>query len=164
MQKSHEEPVTILEADWLGLVDQFESKLGERVHDTSRPLPVLLRKFQVKIMDGHLYTGTLTHVVSLFEEDRQKAQKPEPSRQLGLNIDATLTIQTRRQYVSTLSTGNEELRGKYRVMSNMWFLAQFRQPGRAPYSNLNKETWAEFIEKLFLHAISDLNGWSTVPR
>ena len=73
----------------------------------------------------------------------------ETARKLsGLNLDATLTIQTCRRYVSTMPTGTEELRDKYRVMSNMWILAQFRQPGSALCSVLTKDTWAELLEEL----------------
>ena len=148
VQRAHGEPVVMLETDWLGLMDQFKAKFGERIHDQSVPSQSCYESFEEKILDGQLSAETLTHVVSLFEEDIQKASRPEPSRQLGLNLDATLTIQTRRRYVSTLClTGSEELRDNYRVMANMWLLAQF-QPGRALFADLTKDTWAELLEEL----------------
>ena len=77
----------------------------------------------------------LAHVISLQEEEeRQRAQKTEPSRQMGLHLDATLTIQTRRRYVSSAPTTTEDLRDKYTIMTNMWLLAQMRQPGRHLYN------------------------------
>ena len=65
--------------------------------------------------------------LSIQEKESQRALKPEPSRQLGLHLDATLTTQTRRRYMSTMPTTTEELRDKYAIMSNMWLLAQLRQ-------------------------------------
>ena len=41
-------------------------------------------------------------------------------------MDSRLTIQTRRRYTSTEPTNGEELRAKYRVMSNLWLLAKQR--------------------------------------
>ena len=42
----------------------------------------------------------------------------------------------------------ESLRSKYRVMTNLWFLAQVRQPGRQLYADLTKDTLNDFLEEL----------------
>ena len=73
-----------------------------------------------------------------------KAQKPEPVRTLGINLESSLTIQTRRRYVSAMPSNFEELRTKYKVITNMWLLAQMRQPGRHMYLDFDKDTFGDF--------------------
>ena len=40
------------------------------------------------------------------------------------------------------------LRAKYFFMTNLWFLAQMKQPGRPIYSDFDKNTFMEFLDKL----------------
>ena len=61
-------------------------------------------------------------------------------------LDSTLTIQTRRRFMSTMPASSEELRDKYAVMANMWLLAAMRPPGRALYQDLTPNTWNEFLQ------------------
>ena len=42
----------------------------------------------------------------------------------------------------------ESSRTKYRVTTNLWLLAQHRQPGRQLYVDLSKETFNDFLEEL----------------
>ena len=67
----------------------------------------------------------------MAEAEEQERQKRDPPKQFGIHLDSKLTLQTRRRYVGTAPRNIEELRSKYEVMSNMWLLAQLRQPGRS---------------------------------
>ena len=88
----------------------------------------------------------------LEEEREQMASKREPPTQMGLHLDSTLTLQTKKRYLSHMPTDPESLRTKYRVMTNLWLLAQIRQPGRQLYADLSKDTFSDFLEEL--HGVS----------
>ena len=47
-----------------------------------------------------------------------------------------------------MPTDSESLRTKYRVMTNLWLLAQLLQPGRQLYTDLTKDTFNDFLEEL----------------
>ena len=79
--------------------------------------------FLKKLGKGQLSPETLTHVVSHQEEDHQHSLALEPSRHLRVHLDSTLTIQTRRRYMSKVPASIEELRWKYEVIEHMWLLA-----------------------------------------
>ena len=98
--------------------------------------------------DGLLFRETLAQVISLAEENKQRALKPKVSRQMGLHLDNTLTIQTRRRFVSSMPATIEELRDKYQVMSHMWLLAQMRQPTRPLHADLKESTFSKFLDEL----------------
>ena len=51
-------------------------------------------------------------------------------KQLHLTLDANLTVQTRRRYVSSMPSSIEELRKKN------WLLAKMRQPNRPMFADL----------------------------
>ena len=42
----------------------------------------------------------------------------------------------------------ESLRAKYEVLTNLWLLAQSRQPGRKLYTDLTESTWPKFLKEL----------------
>ena len=65
-----------------------------------------------------------------------------------MHLNATLTIQTRRRYTSSLPKNLEELRQKYDVLSNCWLLGQQRQPGRALYSDVDLSTFPRILKEL----------------
>ena len=65
-----------------------------------------------------------------------------------MHLDSTLTIQTKRRYMSTMPTTTEGLRQKYRIMSNCWLLAQMRQPARHLFSDLTVLTFPAFCDEL----------------
>ena len=44
----------MLGADWLGLMNQFKSKYGERIHDMSLPSRSYYESFEEKILVGQL--------------------------------------------------------------------------------------------------------------
>ena len=107
---AHGEPTTMLQVDWTTLLDRFKEKYGEHLHDTRLPSQSYYEAFEEKLSDGQLTAETLAHVVSLQEELDQKAKHPEPTRQLGLHLDSSLTIQTKRRYMSHMPSSTEELR------------------------------------------------------
>ena len=92
----------------------------------------------------------LSHVISLAEEKEQKEKRPDGGRQVGIHLDSTLTIQTRRRFVSTPPANMEELRTKYKVMTNLWLFAQMREPGRRLYGDLDKDTFSDFVDELII--------------
>ena len=67
---------------------------------------------------------------------------------MGLHQDNTLTIQTKRRFISSMPNTIEELRNKYQVMTHMWLLAQMRQPTRPVYSDLKESTFTKFLDEL----------------
>ena len=46
-------------------------------------------------------------------------------------------------------TNSESLRTQYRIMTNLWMLAQLRQPGRPLYGDLTKDTFINFMGIVF---------------
>ena len=95
-----------------------------------------------------LQAEPLDQVASQAEAEEQDQKKPDPPRQYGMHLNATLTIQTRRRYSSTLPKNLEELRQKYDVLSNCWLLGQQRQPGRALYSDVDSSTFPRILKEL----------------
>ena len=45
------------------------------------------------------------------------------------------------------SPHTEELRTEYKIMTNLWLLAQMREPGRRLYADLNKDTFMDFADE-----------------
>ena len=108
----------------------------------------------VTICDGEKKRGglaleTLAQVVSLAEENRQDQSKAEGRRQMGLNLDSTLAVQTKRQYVSKMPATVKDRRDKYKVMIHMWLLAQRRQPGRPLRADFSESTFNRFLMNYF---------------
>ena len=105
------------------------------------------------LANGTLKAVTLAHVVSAKGQEDQDEARPEPSRQMGMHLDSTLTVQTKRRHMASMPTSTEGLRLKYRVFSNCWFLEQMRQPARHLFSNLTVLTFPTFCDEL----LSDKN-------
>ena len=84
----------------------------------------------------------------LEEEREQIASKPELPTEMEMHLDSTLTLQTKKRYISRMPTDPESLRTKYRVMTNLWLLAQLRQPGRQLHADLSKDTFNDFLDLL----------------
>ena len=78
----------------------------------------------------------------------QERLKPDPPKLFGIHLDSKLTLQTRRRYFGSAPKNTEELRAKYEVMSNMWLLAQLRQPGRSLFSDLQPTTFQRILKQL----------------
>ena len=94
--------------------------------------------FDEKVNEGRLRPETLAQVVSLEGEEAQERSKPEQPKQLHLTLDANLTVQTRRRYLSSMPSSIEEHRKKCWVMTHMWLLAKMRQPNRPTFADLDE--------------------------
>ena len=105
----------------------------------------LLRRFR---RDGQLRAETLTEVVSVREQDDQESKKPDTQRHVSLHLDSQLTTQTKRCFLSTMPSNPEELRVKFKIMSNFWLLAQMRQPGTHLYADFTRMTFVDFLVEL----------------
>ena len=108
----------------------------------------MFEHFLEKLADGTLKAEPLSHVVSLFEEEQQDMKKPDPSRQYNLQLDSRLTITTKRRHLSSEPADEKGLRLKYVVITNLWLLAQMRQPGRTIYRDLDRCTFNDFLDTL----------------
>ena len=97
---AHSEPVQLLSEDWASLMRQFKKKYGKQ-HPSKLPGQSYFDAFEEKLASGELKAETLAQVISETEEEQRKL-KPEPSRHLGINLDASLMIQTRRRYLSAM--------------------------------------------------------------
>ena len=84
-------------------MSQFKEKYGQHIHETRLPGQLYFEASEEKLADGLLYPETLAQVLSLAEENKRKALKPEVSRQMGLHLDNTLTIRKK-----ALRLGREE--------------------------------------------------------
>ena len=47
-----------------------------------------------------------------------------------------------------MPANTEALRTKYEVLTNLWLLAQSRQPGRKMYADFTENTWPKFFKEL----------------
>ena len=127
---------------------QFKTQCGLNIHEAKLPLQSYYESFEERLHNGVIEAETLAHVVSLEEERERMASKPEPPTQMGLHLDSTLSLQTQKRYLSRMPTDSESLRTKYRVMTNLWLLAQLRQPDHQPYADLSKDTFGGILEEL----------------
>ena len=73
---------------------------------------------------------------------------PNAAKHLGIHLDASLTIQTRRRFHSVLPATTEALRLKFSVMSNLWLLAKMRQPARQIFANFTETTFPKILNEL----------------
>ena len=87
-----------------------------------------------RLSEGRHKSETLAQVQ---EEVRQEKSKPESSRQWGIHLDSTLTVQTKKRSLSKMLRSVAELRTKYTVMKNIWLMAQMRHPGRALFADVD---------------------------
>ena len=149
LAKAHGEQTAMLPEDYDRAPESLQSK-ARKVHSGQEaPQPVVLRGFHGEASGRPPKARVLVASrVSAAEEEKLEASKPEISRQFGLHLDSSLTVQTKRRYVSKMPTNVEELRAKYAVMRNMWLLAQMRQPGTHLFCDLDKDTWLDFLEEL----------------
>ena len=147
VKRAHGEPVSFLTADWVSLLREFKKQRG-KIQDSELPAQSYYEAFEESLHDGTIQAETLSHVVSIAEEQKQRASRPEPPKQLGLHLDSTLTVQTKRRYMSSMPATTEALRTKYEVLTNLWLLGQSRQPGRKMYADFTENTWPKFLKEL----------------
>ena len=146
--RAHGVPVTLLPCDWTSLITEFKNKHGKHIPDDKLPAQSMFENFSERLADGTLKAEPLSHVVSLFEEEQQDAKRPDPTRQYNLQLDSKLTITTKRRHLSSEPTDEKGLRLKYSILSNLWLLAQMRQPGRTIYADFDRNTFIDFLETL----------------
>ena len=146
--RAHGVPVTLLPCDWTSLVTEFKNKHGKHIPDDKLPAQSMFENFSERLADGTLKAEPLSHVVSLFEEEQQDAKRPDPTRQYNLQLDSKLTITTKRRHLSSEPTDEKGLRLKYSILTNLWLLAQMRQPGRTIYADFDRNTFIDFLETL----------------
>ena len=132
---------------WASMIFQFKQQYGMNIHDAKLPAQSYFESFEERSHNGVIEAETLAHVVSLEEERVQIASKPELPTQVEMRLDSTLTLQTKKRYISRMPTDAESLRTEYRVMTNLRLLAQLRQPGRQLYADLTKDTFNDFLMK-----------------
>ena len=145
--RAHRQLMQYLAADWASMIFQFKQQYGMNIHDAKLPAQSYFESFEERLHNGVTEAETLAHVVSVEEERVQIASKPELSTQMGTHIVWTLTLQTKKRYISRMFADPESLRTKYRVMTNLWLLAQLRQPGRQLYADLTKDTFNDFLKE-----------------
>ena len=148
LQRQHGEPIAMLPEDWTSVVVQFKKKYGTDLPDEELPAQAYYEDFQERLSAGMLRAESSDQVISMAEAEEQERQKPDPPKQFGIHLDSKLTLQTRRRYTGTAPKNTEELRAKYKVMSNMWLLAQLRQPGRSLLSDLQRTTFSRILKQL----------------
>ena len=146
--RAHGVPVTLLPCDWTSLITEFKNKHGKHIPEDKLPAQSTFENFSERLADGTLKAEPLSHVVSLFEEEQQDAKRPDPNRQYNLQLDSKLTITTKRRHLSSEPTDEKGLRLKYSILTNLWLLAQMRQPGRSIYANFDRNTFVDFLETL----------------
>ena len=78
----------------------------------------------------------------------QEMCKPEVPKTLRLRLDSTLSLQSRKRYVSVKPSDVEESRNNLDILANMWFLAQLRKPSCNLYLDLSKNRWTDFLREL----------------
>ena len=110
VHKAHGEPISMIVADRTSLIRTFKVKYGNNIHPSCLLAQSYFGGFEERLTDGTMIAEPLSHVLSLAEE---KQQKEKPSR-------------------SRLAAA----RTKYKIMTNLWLLAQMRGPGRRLYADL----------------------------
>ena len=131
-------PIQYLTAGWASMIFQFKQQYEMKIHDAKLPAQSYFESFEERSHNGVTEAETLAHVVSLEEERVQIASKPELPTQVEMHLDSTLTLQTKKRYISRMPTDAESVRTKYRVLTDLRLLAQLRQPGRQLYADLTE--------------------------
>ena len=78
----------------------FRKKIGTEVCESKLPSQSYYEAFEEKLQNGSFEAEGLQHVIRVEMEKSQKAGKAETSTQMGLQQDATLTIQTMKRFMS----------------------------------------------------------------
>ena len=100
VSRVHGQPITFFAADWASPLVQFKQRHVLAIHDAKLPPQSLCDSFPAE---------TLAHVVGMAEERKQSSSKPEPPRQMGVHLDASLKLVTRKRCMSVMTTNSESL-------------------------------------------------------
>ena len=87
----------MLPIDWANFIVQFAVKNGNDFSDEQLAVQSYFGSFDAQLADGMLKAKIFTHVVSLAKEQKEANAKRQPVRQLGLCLDSTSAIQTKRR-------------------------------------------------------------------
>ena len=128
---AHAAPVTMLPCDWTTTVDALKMKNGESLPENVLPAQPYFEAFEGRFVDGMMRAESRAQVVSMAEE--QDDMMPDTTGLYGISFDSRLAVTAKRRHF-------EEPRWKDAVLSNLWFLAQMRQPRRHMYTYLDKLT------------------------
>ena len=104
--KAHGEPVTMLTKDRDSLIKQFKQLHSTHLTD-SGPGTSTLRNVRTKATGRKVGGGGTAIAVEV-----------RAFRHMGLHLGSSLTMETKRKYVSMMPSDIEDLRKKYRVMTN----------------------------------------------
>ena len=146
--RAHGEPVSYLPSEWVKILKTFKDKHGQRIPEYYFPEQCYFEVFEEKVNEGRLRAETLAQVISLEEEEAQERSKPEHPKQLHLNLEANLTLQTRRRFISQMPKNSGTI--AYEVSSAFQHAApaKLRQPGCALHRDLDERTWPLLLEEL----------------
>ena len=140
---------------------RFGDQHGDKNHETRLPAQSYFESFEEALADGSPESERLDQVVNVVEERAELAKTPNAAKHLGIHLDASLAIQTRRRFTSVLPATTEALRLMFSVMSNLWLLAEkdattslsdirgiyrnnvLADPGRAAFGE--KFSWTETL-------------------
>ena len=129
---------------------QFKTQYGLNIHDAKLPAQSYFESFEERLHNGLLKSKLWLTSVSVEEEREQIASKPEPSTQMGLHLDSTLTLQTKKKYISRVPTDPESF-STYEIQTDDQPLVTRTAPStwsRQFYADLTKDTFIDFLEQL----------------
>ena len=109
----------MLKCDWVSLMTRFGDQHGDNIHETRLPAPSYFESFEEALADGSLEAERLDQVVIVVKERAELAKTPNAAKHLGIHLEASLKIQTRRRFTFVLPATTEALRLKVSVMSNL---------------------------------------------
>ena len=152
--KGHESPYrSCAQGSWrtnlydyggLDVVDTyFQGKVREQHSSVTVACPVLLRRFRRKT---HGWNDDRRTVVTRHFPCRGEGTEGKTAGKWA----STWTAQHAHNsnFVSTPPANMEELRTKYKVMTDLWLLVQMREPGRRLYADLDKDTFSDCVDEL----------------
>ena len=146
--KAHDEPISMLKCDWVSLMTRFGDQHGDNIHESTLLAQSYFENFEKALADGSLEAERLDQVVNVVEERPELAKTPNAAKHLGIHLDASLTIQTRRRFHSVLLATTEALHLKFSVMSDLWLLAEMRQPARQIFADFTETTLPKISDEL----------------
>ena len=127
---------------------RFGDQHGDNIHESRLPAQSYFENFEEALADGSLEAERLDQVLNVVEERAELAKTPNVAKHLGIHLDASLTIQTKRRFSSVLPATTEALRLKFSVMSNLWLLAKMRQPARQIFADFTETTFPKILNEL----------------
>ena len=99
---AHGEPISMLKCDWISLMTRFGDQHGDNVHESRLPAQSYFENFEEALSDGSLEAERLDQVVNVLEERAELAKTPHAAKHLGIHLDSSLSIQTRRTFPKIL--------------------------------------------------------------